>query len=134
MTEPTEKDDLFAVGTVLYEISYGQLLWIDLDDREVRRSFTEYQYPDLAGVPASLKPIIPGCWMGRYISADEVAYDVEKAEVFSGVLSRTTRLVILGLFTTFSLVVAISKGLWRSTFRWLTASGAALPLQYLRFR
>jgi hypothetical protein len=37
--EATEKDGLFALGTVLYEISTSRLLYLDLDDGQIKTRF-----------------------------------------------------------------------------------------------
>jgi serine/threonine protein kinase len=48
--DPTEKDDIFALGTVLYEISTGQRLYADKSDGEIRDLFHKHIFPDLAPV------------------------------------------------------------------------------------
>ncbi|KAL2760234.1 hypothetical protein ACRALDRAFT_2050569 [Sodiomyces alcalophilus JCM 7366] len=109
-SDPTERNDLFALGTVLYEISSGHLLWRDLDDNEVRRRFAKHQYPSLEGVPGPLAYIIMRCWRGQYATIDEVANDLEKSRASPIALFRT-RLVGLGLLVSLMAVgVQIRRG------------------------
>lgn len=70
---PSEQDDLFALGTLLYEISTGGLLYPDLDDSQISARFARQQHPSFAGVPPALEQIIVRCWAGECASADEVA-------------------------------------------------------------
>ncbi|RMJ13598.1 hypothetical protein CDV36_006698 [Fusarium kuroshium] len=74
-SEPSARDDIFALGTILYEINSGQLLWRDLDDGEIQSRFAKRQYPEFVGMPAALRSIITRCWIGCYASVDEVAQD-----------------------------------------------------------
>lgn len=97
--EPTEKDDLFALGTTLYEISTSQLLFQDLDDRGIETRFIRQDYPTFTGVPPALRCIIVRCWSDKYASADEVARDLEGLGASSGALPRSMALVALGLFS-----------------------------------
>jgi serine/threonine protein kinase len=106
--EPTEKDDLFALGTALYEISTGQLLYHDLDEGDITTRFSERDYPDMALVPPALQQIIVRCWSEKYTSADEVARDLERLEASSRCLPSGISLVALGLISaTLAAIVAV---------------------------
>ncbi|KAL2015277.1 hypothetical protein VTK56DRAFT_5918 [Thermocarpiscus australiensis] len=97
--EPTEKDDIFALGTALYEISTSQLLYQDLDDGHIKARFMEQDYPNIEVVPPALQQIIVRCWSEKYTSADEVARDLEGLEASSSRLPCGISLVALGLFS-----------------------------------
>lgn len=105
-SELSVRDDIFALGTILYEINSGQLLWRDLDDSEIQSRFVKRQYPEFVGMPIALRSIIIRCWMGRYASVDEVVQDLEN----SGALLDTSSsrgLVTLGLLVTLTAVMVI---------------------------
>ncbi|KJZ76384.1 hypothetical protein HIM_04113 [Hirsutella minnesotensis 3608] len=107
--EPTEKDDIFALGTILYEISTNQLLYQDLDDAQVRTRFLERQHPSFVGVSEALKLVIIRCWMGYYDSVDELVRDLDEFEAPSSCWPSARSLVALGLFSaTVATIFAIS--------------------------
>lgn len=80
--QPTEKDDLFALGTVLFEISTCQQLYQDKSDSEIRDLFAQQIFPDLAPVTVSVRLVIEKCWKGRYNSAEGVSRDMRKLTCF----------------------------------------------------
>jgi serine/threonine protein kinase len=74
--QPTEKDDLFALGTVLFEISTCQQLYQDKRDSEIRDLFAKQIFPDLAPVAVGVRLVIEKCWKGGYNSAEGVSRDM----------------------------------------------------------
>ncbi|KAH6718815.1 kinase-like domain-containing protein [Leptodontidium sp. MPI-SDFR-AT-0119] len=75
---PTTKDDIFALGTVLYEISVGHRLYAEKSDREVRLLFQKREFPDTAGLAENLRTVVEKCWQDRYDSAEEVKFDLAR--------------------------------------------------------
>ena len=64
----TIKDDIFALGSVLYEISTGLRLFVDI---------LKQRYPNLAAVPeARMRTAILKCWNCEYETAEEVLHDI----------------------------------------------------------
>lgn len=49
----TVKDDLFALGSVLYEVSTGVRLFADITSRDIQTRFRRRAYPDLDSVTDS---------------------------------------------------------------------------------
>jgi hypothetical protein len=75
---PTRKVDTFAVGTVLYEIFTGALLYGDKDYDEIRRIFTRQEYPDLTDIHIpEVRKTIQACWAERYESMDDIIRDLK---------------------------------------------------------
>jgi hypothetical protein len=58
---PTEKDDIFALGTVLYEISVGHQLYAEKSDCEVYKLFQKQEFPDTMRLIGSLETVIEKC-------------------------------------------------------------------------
>ncbi|KAK0710739.1 kinase-like domain-containing protein [Lasiosphaeris hirsuta] len=71
--EPTERDDIYAFGTVLYEMIQGALLYRAITRDSVLTSFTAGLYLDLSGMLALPRSIVLGCWKCQYSSARKVA-------------------------------------------------------------
>ncbi|KAK3358835.1 kinase-like domain-containing protein [Lasiosphaeria hispida] len=71
--EPTEGDDIYAFGTVLYEMSEGALLYRAITRDSVLASFTAGLYPDLSSMSALPRSVVLGCWKCQYSSARRVA-------------------------------------------------------------
>ncbi|PYH96917.1 kinase-like protein [Aspergillus ellipticus CBS 707.79] len=53
--ESREVDDLYALGTVIYEISVGYQLYPESSSREVRKLLHRGQYPDLQGLAPEIR-------------------------------------------------------------------------------
>ncbi|RDL37509.1 Uncharacterized protein BP5553_04942 [Venustampulla echinocandica] len=66
------RDDLFALGAVLYEIAVGSRIWESKDDRNVTKLYETGELPDLQGIEARLARVIKKCWKDQYESADEI--------------------------------------------------------------
>ncbi len=75
---PTKKDDIFALGTVLYEISVGHRLYSEKSDVEVYKLFQKREFPDTTRLIESLRVVIEKCWRDQYSSAEEIKSDLGK--------------------------------------------------------
>lgn len=76
---PRPKDDIFALGTILYEISTGQQLYKESPDCEIALLFRSRKYPDLQELsPPGLGDIIRNCWSERYTVVEQLIHDLRK--------------------------------------------------------
>lgn len=69
------KSDIFALGTVLYEINVGHRLYAEKRDAEVYKLFQRQQFPDTTRLVGSLRIVIERCWRDQYSSAEEVKFN-----------------------------------------------------------
>ncbi|WEW54935.1 hypothetical protein PRK78_000362 [Emydomyces testavorans] len=77
LANPTVKDELFALGTVLYEISTGARLFPEISSRDIRIRFQGREYPDLTAVhEPSVRMVIKKCWDCEYEGAEDVLRDL----------------------------------------------------------
>lgn len=78
----TQKDDIFALGTVLYEIGVGHQLYPGKSDGEIYQLFQDKEFPDTSGLTKSLSTAIEKCWRDQYTSADEVHSELGSILIF----------------------------------------------------
>lgn len=71
------KDDLFALGVMLYEIAVGSRILEGRDERDVTKLYEKGEFPDLGGIEARLAKVVKRCWEDQYESADEIQADYE---------------------------------------------------------
>lgn len=64
------EDDLFALGSSIYEVVTGKPPYVDLDTEQIQCLYRLDQFPDLAGLDFS--DIIRDCWLLRAQSARHV--------------------------------------------------------------
>lgn len=69
-TPPKVEDDLFSLGSTIYQLVTGQIPFPELSSDEVETRYAASSFPDVAGQPCS--HIIEGCWAGNISSAQEV--------------------------------------------------------------
>lgn len=82
--EPTEKDDIFALGMVFYEVATLEIVWGENSHPEILEFIKERRFPPLQAVhDAKLKSIIQKCWLGQYSSIMEVKEDLLQRSGFS---------------------------------------------------
>ena len=73
---PGRKRDLFALGSVIYEITTWKRPWRDLEDEEIEARYAREEFPPLDGnITCS---IISRCWNEVYDTADDVVVDLEQ--------------------------------------------------------
>jgi serine/threonine protein kinase len=72
--DPGPKDDIFALGMVLFEVQAGQNLWQDLSHEEVLERIADKKWPELEPSVQNqgLVEVIRNCWNGIYESAEEI--------------------------------------------------------------
>ncbi len=67
---PTEADDLFGLGSVLYFVMTGNEPYSNLDDVEVERRFQAHEFPETGSLWYG--SVIDDCWHGRLVTARAV--------------------------------------------------------------
>ncbi|KAL2167701.1 hypothetical protein VTG60DRAFT_920 [Thermothelomyces hinnuleus] len=78
--------DLFALGSVFYEIMTGHPLYSDLDSTEIRTLYLNRRFPETGSLGA-IGTSIEQCWQGNYSGAGPV---VEKLRDISSISSEET--------------------------------------------
>lgn len=75
----TVRTDLFALGSLLYEIMTGETPYQSCEDQQVEEYFRKGIFPPTKDVPL-LGSIMLGCWRGAYESAEAVYQDIRKQQ------------------------------------------------------
>ncbi|QPG94750.1 hypothetical protein C2857_006898 [Epichloe festucae Fl1] len=70
--KPEIRDDIFALGSVLFFILTGYEPYDDLAEDEVEKRFQKGDFPDVTFL--SCGSIITGCWTGSFETASRVAH------------------------------------------------------------
>lgn len=76
--DSTEIDELFALGTVIYEIGVWHQLYAGKPETEIRKLLHEHKFPELDDVAANLQMVITKCWTNKYHNAEEVLLDLDE--------------------------------------------------------
>lgn len=71
----TVESDLFALGSVLYELVVGENPYQDLDDVTIEALYWQGKFPDVEGLPLGNAMI--ACWTTQVHSAHELLYPGE---------------------------------------------------------
>ncbi|KAI1505520.1 kinase-like protein [Biscogniauxia marginata] len=74
VTEPSVCSELFAFGSLLYEVETTYEPYHDRNDGELEELFGADQYPDTSSLV--LGEVIRKCWMTRYTDANELIADI----------------------------------------------------------
>ncbi|WEW59005.1 hypothetical protein PRK78_004473 [Emydomyces testavorans] len=67
----TAEDDVFALGTVLYELECGKRLYEGQSDQDIARQLRNQEFPDLYMIALPLRSVIEKCWTLEGYKADE---------------------------------------------------------------
>ncbi len=68
------EDDIFALGTVLYELDAGKRLFESQSSRDIYRHLRDREFPDLSMAPLPLRDVIKKCWnLPGYKASDALA-------------------------------------------------------------
>lgn len=74
---PTQADDIFSLGSVLYFIMGGEEPYSKLDEEEVERCFEKLDFP--ASGHLGCGTVIQDCWDGRFTTAEQVVQALVQA-------------------------------------------------------
>jgi len=75
-TPPTVQEDLYALGSTMYNIMTGKAPYQELESDEVERRYCAQDFPDITDIPCG--KIIQRCWRSDVVSAQEVCDFVER--------------------------------------------------------
>ncbi|KAI1916573.1 hypothetical protein LOZ52_002847 [Ophidiomyces ophidiicola] len=75
----TIKDEIFALGTLIYEMTVGHRLYPDQQSVDVQRRLRAREFPALDELPINIQTVVSKCWAERYESVDEVLHDLESS-------------------------------------------------------
>jgi len=75
--EPSEKTDIFALGSTFYEILTGATPFTGLTAAEIDRDIRNGNFPSLGHLPA-LRAVISKCWRGGYATVDELLLEIKQ--------------------------------------------------------
>lgn len=75
--DPSEKSEIFALGSTFYEILVGKKPFEGQDDSEIEQAFRNGNFPSLESLPA-LNKVILNCWSGQYKTTTDLLQDVRE--------------------------------------------------------
>lgn len=64
--------DLFAIGSLFFEILSGERPFDDVDSASVERRYENHNFPSLENIDPNYAKIIDDCWNGRYVCIRDV--------------------------------------------------------------
>jgi len=70
------KSEVFALGSILYELMTVAELYPDQTDQDIEKAFVNNDFPDLTDVPC--RDIIENCWHGKYECAEDLRLEVHE--------------------------------------------------------
>lgn len=70
------KGDLFALGSLLYQLTTGQAPYNLLTEREIEERYSRQEFPTTDSV-GYIGKVIRGCWEGRYDGSSMVVGDLQ---------------------------------------------------------
>lgn len=68
--------DIFALGSILYEIMTGVIPYHKLSEKEIEVQYSKKDFPETKSL-GSVGDIIMGCWQGQYDCIDSIVIDME---------------------------------------------------------
>jgi len=74
-TKPSTQSELFALGSMLYEIETTNKPYPDKSEEELEELFKADKYPDTGKL--ILGKVITNCWMARYKDASKAVVDIQ---------------------------------------------------------
>lgn len=76
---PSEADDVFGLGSVIYFIMAGEEAYHDMDNEEVERRLRAREFPDTKSLRYG--SVIRGCWDGQLVAASAVEQALDSCRV-----------------------------------------------------
>jgi hypothetical protein len=75
-TEATPNDDLFAVGSLFFEILSRRRPYDDIDSGTVEWRYKNNEFPFLDSIDQNYARIVDKCWNDRYSSIQDIEYEL----------------------------------------------------------
>jgi serine/threonine protein kinase len=75
--DPSEKTEIFALGSTFYEILMGRKPYEGRDDAEIEGAFRRGDFPNLKSLSA-LNTVISNCWSGQYQTSADLLRSVKE--------------------------------------------------------
>jgi hypothetical protein len=72
-----KENDIFALGTVLYELSVRKRLFDGQSSQYIYRHLGDREFPDLSTVPLPLRDIINKCWSLLGYQASDALVEID---------------------------------------------------------
>ena len=69
-------EDIFALGSTIYEIMTGGVPYPKCSDKEIKARYLESDFPNTKSL-GSIGDIIMRCWQGQYNSCDAIIRDID---------------------------------------------------------
>lgn len=80
---PVEKDDIFSLGVVIFELVTGAILWQDMEKDQILQKISRCEWPEAIPVDdweAKLLKSARKCWEGLYETVEQLISDLDGAE------------------------------------------------------
>jgi serine/threonine protein kinase len=77
-TQPSIQSELFALGSMLYEIETANEPYPDKNEQELEELFKADKYPDTDKLILGM--VITNCWMAQYEDASEAVVDIQNIQ------------------------------------------------------
>ena len=72
----TQQHDIFALGSLMYELARGEVLFEGLEDEEIYNRLERKKFPDISDLPMPLKGVIEKCWLDPAYTAQDALRDL----------------------------------------------------------
>ena len=72
----SESGDIFALGSLFYEIMTGRAPYVHLTEKETEERFSKLEFPETDSL-GSVGSVIGRCWKGQYDNASKLVQDVQ---------------------------------------------------------
>ncbi|KAK2758634.1 hypothetical protein FQN54_003324 [Arachnomyces sp. PD_36] len=76
--EPIERDDLFALGGVIYEITAKKRLYGDKPDSTIRILYLKKLFPDVSSFSTNIRVVVEKCWNLEYECGADTIRDLKE--------------------------------------------------------
>ena len=76
LEDVTQQHDVFALGSLMYELVRGELLFEGLEDEEIYNRLERKEVPDISELPMPLRGVIEKCWLDPTYTAQDALRDL----------------------------------------------------------
>lgn len=75
-TDGAPMDDLFAIGSLFFEILSGKRPYDDVDSGTVELRYKNHEFPSLDSMDQNYARIVDKCWNDRYCCIEDIEYEL----------------------------------------------------------